>query len=434
MIGNKLRKAGLFIGDIAFLYFSLFAALTLRYGSPPSKELWMAHALPFLFVYILWTLIFYIAGLYEVEKFLSASALRNQIFKTMATVGALTVIFFYFIPVFGISPKTNLFINLAIASVFIWAWRMLFFNASVSGPKIKIYFFGKEKKEIRNFSEYLRLRPQMGFNTVNFIKFADIIVIPEEIKEDKEMTRELYQMALSGKTIIPFDKFYESVTGKIPVSLISEKWFLENLSEMHKQNFEKMKRVLDIAMSILLAVPAIIITPFVAIAIKLNGKGPVFIKQKRVGKNGKIFKIIKFRSMIAVTPDGLAEENGAEWEKPGKNDKRITFVGNILRKTRIDELPQIWNILKGDLSFIGPRPERPEFMKELEEKIPHYSMRHLVKPGLSGWAQINFSEASAKDAPEKLQYDLYYVKNRSIMLDFIIFLKTIMVVLSRTGR
>ncbi len=429
MVGNKLRKAGLFIGDIALLYFSLFVALTLRYGSLPSKELWRAHALPFLFIYLLWTLIFYIAGLYEIEKFLSATALRNQIFKTMATVGALTVIFFYFIPVFGISPKTNLFINLAIASIFIWAWRMLFFNASVRGSKIKIYFFGKEIKEIRNFSEYLYLRPQLGFNPVNFIKFADIIVIPEEIKEDREITRELYQMALSGKTIIPFDKFYESVTGKIPVSLISEKWFLENLSEMYKQNFEKTKRVFDIAMAIIFAIPTLIITPFVAIAIKLNSKGTVFYKQERVGKNGKVFKIIKFRSMVAN-----AEKNGAEWEKPEKNDGRITFVGNIFRKTRIDELPQIWNILKGDLSFIGPRPERPEFMEELEEKIPHYSMRHLVKPGLSGWAQINFSEASAKDAPEKLQYDLYYVKNRSIMLDLTILLKTTMVVLSRTGR
>lgn len=129
-----------------------------------------------------------------------------------------------------------------------------------------------------------------------------------------------------------------------------------------------------------------------------------------------------------------AEKDKDGWSKPDPKDNRTTFVGNILRKTRVDELPQLWNIIKGDISIIGPRPERPEFVEDLTKEIPHYSMRHLVRPGLSGWAQINFSTASAKDAPKKLQYDLYYIKNRSLALDATIFLKTIMVVLSREGK
>jgi len=429
MVGNYLRKTILLAGDIALLYLSLFAALAIRYGSLPSGELWKIHALPFFFIYLFWIIIFYAAELYEIEKFISFSELRNRIFKTMAAAAALTVLLFYLVPFFGITPKTNLFIDVSIATVLLWLWRKIFFSRAIKSRKIKIFFFGEEIKEISDFAEHLRRRPQLGYEPARSERFADIIVIPEEIGDDGETARELYEMALSGKTIIPFDKLYEAVMGKIPVSLIGEKWFLENLSEISKQNFEKAKRVFDVAMAAAFAVPTAIITPFAAAAIKMSGEGPIFYRQKRVGKNGKVFEIVKFRSMVAD-----AEKNGAGWEKPEKKDARVTFIGNIFRKTRIDELPQIWNVLKGELSFVGPRPERPEFVRELEKKIPHYSMRHLVKPGLTGWAQINFSEAAAKDAPEKLQYDLYYIKNRSILLELIILLKTTIVVLSRRGK
>jgi len=185
---------------------------------------------------------------------------------------------------------------------------------------------------------------------------------------------------------------------------------------------------LDAFLASALFVPLTAMLPIVALAIKLNSAGPIFYRQRRIGKNGKEFEIAKFRSMVCD-----AEKNGAVWASC--NDNRVTFVGKILRKTRIDELPQIWNVLKGELSFIGPRPERPEFVKELVEKIPYYQMRHLVKPGLSGWAQINFPYgASVEDALQKLQYDLFYVKNRSIVLEISIMLKTIMTLLKREGR
>jgi len=203
---------------------------------------------------------------------------------------------------------------------------------------------------------------------------------------------------------------------------------LENVIELDKRKFEQIKRLIDVVLAVLFFLPFALLAPFAAMAIKLTSRGNVFYKQKRLGKNGKIFEIIKFRSMAKD-----AEKDGAKWAQI--RDKRVTAVGKFLRKTRLDELPQILSVLKGDLSFIGPRPERPEFVDELSQKIPHYSMRHIVKPGLSGWAQINFPYGSSvNDSMQKLQYDLYYVKNRSLILEAIIILKTIMTVLKIEGR
>ena len=167
---------------------------------------------------------------------------------------------------------------------------------------------------------------------------------------------------------------------------------------------------------------ALLFLPLVAIALLLESPGSLFYAQQRVGKNGKVFTLWKFRSMV---PN--AEENGAAWAQ--KNDPRVTKAGNILRKTFIDELPQAINILKGDMSLVGPRPERPEFVQSLSEEIPFYQIRHLVKPGITGWAQVNSPYGnSTQGALEKLQYDLYYLKNRSLMLDLDILLKTVNVV------
>jgi len=162
--------------------------------------------------------------------------------------------------------------------------------------------------------------------------------------------------------------------------------------------------------------------------IKIDSRGPVFYKQKRIGQDGRIFTVIKFRTMIEE-----AEKDGAQWAN--HEDHRITRVGRFLRKTRLDELPQLWNIFVDQMSFIGPRPERIEFVKQLEKQIPYYQMRHIIKPGLTGWAQVNFRYgASVKDSIEKLQYELYYIKHRSFILDLSIILKTIKIVLKGGGR
>jgi exopolysaccharide biosynthesis polyprenyl glycosylphosphotransferase len=424
---NRLRKITLLIGDIVLLYFSLFLALTIRYGSVPSPVLWSVHKWPFFFVNLLWILIFYVADFYEIQKFISASTLRARVFGTMSIAALITIILFYFVPSFLITPKTNLIVDAMLASIFIWLWRKAMFDIAIKSSKITIYFLSKEKESL-SFSDFIKERPQLGYEITGYPAVADVIIVSREAKQNSDFVERLYELILQGKTIIDFDKFYESITGKIPVSAIGKIWFLENLVEKSKQTFEKIKRWIDILLALILFLPYLIITPFVALIIKMNSKGPVFYRQARVGRGEKIFQIIKFRSMVFD-----AEKNGAQWAKEG--DKRITFIGNILRKTRIDELPQLWNVLKGDLSFVGPRPERPEFVEQLKNQVPHYLMRHIIKPGLSGWAQINFPYgASVEDATEKLQYDLYYVKNRSLLLEISILLKTTMTVLQRAGR
>lgn len=425
---NNFKKTVLFLGDIALFYMALFITLSLRSLFLPSfsfLSLWNLHIAPFSIINSLLILIFYIAGLYSLDSKKFANFFT--IAKTIGAGAILAIIFFYFIPYFRITPKTNLFVYIIVTYFLIWLWRISFLEILARSSKTKVFFLG-ESKETDEFSIYIKNNSQLGYSIGTEISTADIIIVSEEIKQNPKNLQMLYEIILTGKSVINFDKFYESITGKIPVSMISEIWFLENLMEIKKQSFEKFKRIFDILLSIILFPILLIILPFAFLAIKTSGKGPVFYFQNRVGKNRKIFKLIKFRSMVQN-----AEKNGAEWAR--EKDNRITMAGNFLRKTRIDELPQIWNILKGNLSFIGPRPERPEFTNELTKKIPHYSIRHLVKPGLSGWAQVNFPYgASVEDAMQKLQYDLYYIKNRSIILEFSILLKTILTVLSRAGR
>lgn len=419
--GKLTEKFILVLGDFFLLYFSLFLTLCLRYFSLPPKEIWGLHIFPFFVIYLFWVLIFYMAGFYDTEKrpFFSL----DEIFRVLIINGLIAILIFYLIPSLGITPKTNLVINVFIASFLIWSWRKIFISLLVKASKIRVSFLGdfKEREDL--------MKVLFGYEIVDDLSLANIIIVSERTKRNPKTVDSLYQMLLAGKTVVDFDKFYESLTGKIPVSTIDQAWFLENLVEINKQTFEKFKRGLDIIFSLLFFIPFFLIYPFVALAIKMSSPGPVFYKQKRLGKNGKVFDLVKFRSMI-----DNSEPEGGGWTKPGEKDSRVTLVGNVLRKTRIDELPQIWNVLRGDLSFIGPRPERPEFVKELVKEVPYYSTRHIVKPGLTGWGQINFADASAKDALEKLQYDLYYIKNRSLILDLVIALKTIMLVLQSSGK
>lgn len=222
---------------------------------------------------------------------------------------------------------------------------------------------------------------------------------------------------------------YEELTGKLPVLHLTHGWMAYTTFHGIRKGLytSRIKKIFDMCLSVtglILASPLMLI---IAMAIKIDTKGPVLYRQKRVGFNERNYDLIKFRSM---TSD--AEIHGTFWAQ--ENDPRVTRIGNIIRKTRFDEIPQLWNILKGDMSLIGPRPERPEFVQKLENEIPYYTFRHAVKPGITGWAQVNYRYGASKDDTiEKLQYDLFYIKNLSVFLDLQILFKTLRVIMFREG-
>jgi len=256
---------------------------------------------------------------------------------------------------------------------------------------------------------------------------VEVVVVALDDRRGRMPIRELMECKLAGRTMVNGVTFYEGLTGTILVENMNPSWIIFSDGFRINRRIELVKRGVDIILSLtglVLSAPIAIIS---ALIIKLESKGPVLYRQTRVGKGGKPFELFKFRSMYED-----AERDGPAWAAPG--DSRVTGFGAFMRTTRIDELPQLWNILKWDMSFVGPRPERPVFVSGLQEKIPYYSLRHAVRPGLTGWAQISYPYgASEEDALRKLEYDLYYVKNMSGLMDAMIIMRTIKTVLFQKG-
>lgn len=256
------------------------------------------------------------------------------------------------------------------------------------------------------------------------------VIIDPSHEVSKQETDSLVSLRLRGTPILSLSEFYEKFWFMIPVHDIGDDWFLrsQGFSMLGSPISKRIKRLIDLILSsVLLGVSAPLVL-FFGLLIKLTSKGPIFFTQTRVGLGSELFTLYKLRTMVVD-----AEASGAQWAT--ENDIRITPLGRFLRQTRIDELPQCWNVLKGNMSFVGPRPERPEFTKELSQEIPYYDLRHLVKPGISGWAQVIFPYgASVEDSLRKLQYELYYIKNQSLLLDLNIMLRTLITVFQRGGR
>lgn len=261
-------------------------------------------------------------------------------------------------------------------------------------------------------------------------KGADEIVIAMDDRRGNLPVRELLDARLAGIDVIDLLEFLERETGKIRIDLVSPGWLIFSPGFRRSQVKAFVKRVMDVGVCGALLVVSWPIMLLAALAIKIEDglSAPVFYEQYRVGQNNRNFNVLKFRSMrIDAEKDGEAV-----WAS--ENDSRVTRVGNLLRNSRFDELPQVFNVLAGQMSVVGPRPERPEFVRDLQENIPYYAERHVMKPGVTGWAQLKYSYgASEEDAVEKLQYDLYYIKNQTLLLDLIIILQTVEVVLWGKG-
>jgi len=445
-MNNKLKKFILLGGDIAVLYFSLYLTLIIRYWGSYKTDIWITHFWPFTLIFILWLAIFYITNLYSLN--LAVNNVRfYQASGRALLISALTAIaFFYLMPQIGIAPKTNLFIYIIIFAIVFYLWRN-FYNWSLKSylPKKNIGIVGYNNLIAEIVNEF-KQKPHLGYN-LSFIvdensqpgtqpitdlekliagNKLDTLILSSDPHQSENLRTALFNCLRYKINYVSLPNFYEIITGKVPLDNLNQMWFLENFNENNKIWFDRSKIIYDFILALMIFIITLPFWLIIAIIIKIESRGPVFFVMKRAGKNDKIFKHIKFRTM---------KEEGNDHSPTRSNDSRITKFGNILRKTRIDELPQVINILKGEMSFVGPRPERPELAFELEKQIPFYNQRTLVKPGLTGSDQVSgeYHSPSKEDSLKKLQYDLFYIKNRSIFLDLTIILKTIATVVSRGG-
>ena len=254
------------------------------------------------------------------------------------------------------------------------------------------------------------------------------VVVDFQERRAVSPTRELLKCRVDGIDVLDGNKFYENLTGKLTVKSLNPSGliFSDGFQKTSLRRF--LKRSVDLILSVLMLIVFLPLIAAIAVLIKIDSKGPVFFSQERVGEKGKIYQIHKFRSMV----DNAEKQCGPGWAQC--DDGRITRVGNIIRRLRIDEIPQLYNVLKGEMSFVGPRPEREYFVKQLEDLIPYYTIRHTVRPGITGWAQVCYGYgASVEDAVEKLNYDLFYIKNMTTLMDIMIILRTIKIVLFSKG-
>ncbi len=441
---NRREPIILFAGDLLAFSSALFLALFVRYGQTPSWELLKIHIPPFATLFLLWALVFFIAGLYEKHTLVFKGKLPSLIFSTQIANSLLAVLFFYLVPFFGITPKTILLIHLVISFLFVVMWRMVLVPRFGFRHRERAILIGagNEMKELRE-----EVNGNERYNLV-FISSVDLdhlsgIAFREEVVEkvysesvtsividlkhegSAKILPSLYNLIFSNVRFLDMHKVYEEVFDRVPLSLVGYSWFLENISFSSHTIYDTLKRGMDVFIGGFLGLLSLLVYPFVMLAIKIDDRGPIFIVQDRIGEGNRIIKLWKFRSMKG--------SDGGVWLK--HEDERVTRVGRFLRRSRIDELPQLWNVVRGDISLIGPRPDIVDLGKRLAQELSYYTVRNLIKPGLSGWAQLrqDLPPQSVEETRLRLAYDLYYLKNRSFILDLIIALKTIKVLIMRKG-
>lgn len=453
------RIFSLLVADAAILYAGVILAMYLRLGLSGSenelnaKNGWLKIGL----AAAVCLLILYFYDLYDYVVMTNRRELMLRMVQALGIAWALLALLFYFVPQLLIGRGVSV-ISVPLVLVLLIGWRM-FIHSLTGHPEIgeKILVVGTGKAAL-DTAEAVWERRDAGYRIAGFVsengakpreKLGRSIILGkahelEEVIRNEKIdrvviavrerrgafpTEALLKMSLAGDiSIEECTSFFERITGKVHVDMLRPSWLIfagrrrdTPIKSVVRELFHRVLALIGLSISL----PVAIIT---ALLIKLESRGPVFYKQERVGKNGRVFNVIKFRSMKTdAEADGLPV-----WATT--DDERVTRVGRLIRKLRIDEIPQFWNILKGEMNFVGPRPERPHFVGQLAREISFYEHRHLVAPGLTGWAQIKYPYgASVSDAIQKLQYDLYYIKNQSLTLDMVIVFETIKTVLFGKG-
>jgi lipopolysaccharide/colanic/teichoic acid biosynthesis glycosyltransferase len=456
-MGERTRELLiLIVGDIALFIVALWVTLLLRYVAIPDSELLWAHLGPFLILSAVWLFVFYIGGMYDKHTVFLKSLLLARIINTQI-VNVLVAAFLFVIIPFGIAPKTNLAIYLVVSIALITWWRMSAFRWITPKTKHRAILIADGEEaitlvdEVNNNDRYnysfhrlideetAKATPDFEQKLLRMIEKEriDIIVANPNGEYISAVLPKLFDMAFIKfkLTFLDFYKVYEDTFDKVPLSALRYEWFISHVSQSKSLVYDAAKRAVDVVGSVVLGAVFLLLLPFIYIAMKIEGQGDLFITQERIGQGNKPVTVYKVRTM---TENRSAS---ATWtNEDAKEGNRVTRVGAVLRKLSIDEIPQVWTILKGDMSLIGPRNDIKGLGERLAADIPYYNIRNFVKPGVTGWAQThqhymgdNISPQSLEETKERLSYDLYYVKNRSFLLDIEVALRTVKTVLSRFG-
>lgn len=457
MSKNGSRSLALLVFESVLTCLCGVAAVYLRFGTEAARVMWAENGwLKILLLMVFVQGAFYLSDLYDFRLIRNRTVLYLRILQATGLAAIALAAFFYALP--GLMLGRGVFlVSLVLMLTTMVCWR-LFVMWAIGHPRLaeRVLILGTGRSAVAIAREVLA-QPEVGYRIVGFVgddpallgkslinprvigltseleevvgryHIDRIVVVLDDTRRRLPLDSLLDIRLRDGIAIEESATFYEKLMGKISIEMLRPSWLIFSSNSRLSRMYKHWRRLIDVtaaSIGLLLSLPIMLLT---AIAIKLDSRGPIFYTQERVGKGGEVFKIVKFRSMRTD-----AEKDGPVWAREA--DDRVTRVGKIIRKVRIDELPQFINVLRGEMSFIGPRPERPEFVQMLEREIPFYAHRCLVKPGLTGWAQIRYSYgASVQDAMEKLQYDLYYIKNQSPVLDLIILFETVRIVLFGRG-
>ncbi|MFH0855448.1 MAG: sugar transferase [Candidatus Omnitrophota bacterium] len=450
-VGNRIKLPILVLGDISAIFLAFALSSFTRYGS--FHRAFISYQLPVAILVATYLVNFYIFKLYEGHQRFRSSYFVSRFIVAVFFSFLFTAVLSYSIPLLKVGRGIAL-LSAFYTSLFVLFWRFIFEDYLVTGfskKRMVIVGAGHSGKHIYDVLKGKRDYEMVGFidddagkrgDLIHGVKvlggtdvllslskdaLVDLVVVAITHEKSPALWDTLLAVKMRHIQVTDVAYLSEELTGKIPVSHIRKGWLIfSSFSAMSSHIYLQCKRWFDIILSMIGLVISLPIMLIVALAIKIESRGPVIYKQPRIGENGKEFLMYKFRSMVV----GAEKKDGGIYTST--NDARITRVGRFIRKVRFDELPQLWNIFIGDMSLVGPRPEAVSLSRDYAESIPYYSLRHTVKPGLTGWAQVRYSYSASKEsALEKFQYDMFYLKNMSFFLDVQIILKTISVIIFR---
>ncbi len=453
------RSAALVACESVLIVGAVAVAVYLRFGEWSAMALAEDHRLwkAILIAFVVQSALYY-ADLYDLKRVADRRELFVGLVQALGAASFVLAAIYYWFP--DLIIGRGIFMIAAVLILLVVAgWRLAFeWLSGRVGPRERLLLVGTNQVAVDLASELFQRRQELGVEIVGFVdadpskvgaavlnpgvigtiedipsivraRGVDRVVVSLVDARGKLPMEKLLDMKLDGVTFDHLPSVYEEYTGKIAVENLRPSWLIFSAGFKKSRTLAMSKRSLDVVLASIGLVVGLPLMAIIALAVRLSSPGPILYRQRRVGLRGHIFQVYKFRTMR----DDAEAATGPVWAaKDG--DARVTPIGRTLRRTRLDELPQLWNILIGEMSFVGPRPERPEFVKDLTRDIPYYGQRHVVRPGLTGWAQVRYTYgASTEDALQKLQYDLYYIKNLSIGLDLYIMFETIKTVVLQRG-